>query len=89
MSKPNFPGISPLARDATQNYLKTHQELKTQNTTLKFVCIILFAVACFNAMFAVMMVYKNSLVLEENLQLIQENRALIGMKLSCLFNNKN
>jgi len=80
MSKANFPGISPLARETTQNYLKTQQGLKTQNKTLKFACIILFGVTCFNAMFAVMMVYKNSLVLEENLELIQENRALIAFQ---------
>ncbi|OXA56947.1 uncharacterized protein LOC110847545 [Folsomia candida] len=76
--KQSFPGISPLAKDITQKYLKTHQEFQVQNTSLKLTCVILVVVVVFNTMFSALLVYKNALMAEENLQLIQENQALMG-----------
>jgi len=81
MKLSNFPGISPLANDTTQKYLlKTQSELTAQNLKLKTICIILFVVTCFNTMFAVGLVYRNAIMGQENLQLIQENQVLIGFQ---------
>lgn len=56
------------------------------SSSLTLLCSVLFIVAIFNTMFAVLMAYKNSLVLEENLELIRENRMLISTFLIVLDN---
>jgi len=77
MKPSNFnSGVSPLAMEATQRYLKANEKAN-RYTSLKMVCIVLFVFTVFNSLFVVMMLLKNALIIQENTQLIQENQKLI------------
>jgi hypothetical protein len=77
-----FLGLSTVSMESTfpSGQLRMAERKQQTSSALQMVCLFLLVLVCFNTLYSVMMAYKNTIIAQENLELIRENKRLVGVQ---------